>query len=102
MVANNVDTSTDSVDPDDAPELTEDFFQNGVWQIGERKVSRKEGTAALRAALLDHSSGTAHMQQALTVHYDTDIIAAFQAQGPDWQARMNAALRDGLETHPQP
>ena len=40
-------------------------------------------------------------QQALTMHYDADVIAAFQAKGPDWQGRMNAALREWLETHPQ-
>jgi hypothetical protein len=24
------------VDPDDAPELTQDFFEQGEWKIGER------------------------------------------------------------------
>ena len=41
-------------------------------------------------------------QDALTVQHDADIITAFQARGPDWQARMNAALREWLETHPLP
>ncbi|WP_218940804.1 BrnA antitoxin family protein [Allopusillimonas soli] len=32
----------------------------------------------------------------LTVRYDADIIAAFRAEGPGWQTRMNAALRSWL------
>ncbi|MBV5308393.1 hypothetical protein [Chromatium okenii] len=36
------------VDPDDAPELTDDFFETGIWKIGERDVSRAEGEAMMR------------------------------------------------------
>lgn len=30
---------------------------------------------------------------------DEDILAYFQSLGPDWEARMNDALRDWLQTH---
>lgn len=33
------------------------------------------------------------------VRYDADIIEAFKSDGPGWQTRMNAALRDWLRTH---
>ena len=39
------------IDPDDAPELTQDFFEQGEWKIGEQPVSAPEGAAALREAL---------------------------------------------------
>ena len=39
------------VDPDDAPELTQDFFEQGEWKIGEQPVSAPEGAAALHDAL---------------------------------------------------
>jgi len=39
------------VDPDDAPELTDDFFEHGEWKIGEQPVSEAEGAAALKKAL---------------------------------------------------
>ena len=39
------------VDPDDAPELTQDFFEQGEWKIGKQPVSAPEGAAALREAL---------------------------------------------------
>jgi uncharacterized protein (DUF4415 family) len=35
----------------------------------------------------------------LSIRYDADIIDAFKASGEGWQTRMNAALRDWLETH---
>ena len=33
----------------------------------------------------------------LTIRYDQDIVAAFKAQGPGWQTRMNDALREWLQ-----
>jgi len=39
------------VDPDDAPELTDDFFEQGEWKIGTRPVAPEAGAAALREAL---------------------------------------------------
>ncbi|MEW6590248.1 MAG: BrnA antitoxin family protein [Pseudomonadota bacterium] len=30
-----------------------------------------------------------------------DILDAFRSAGPKWQTRINAALRDWLEKHPQ-
>lgn len=38
-------------DPDDAPELADDFFGQGEWKIGEQPVSAREGAAALQKAL---------------------------------------------------
>jgi uncharacterized protein (DUF4415 family) len=33
------------------------------------------------------------------IRLDADILAAFKSQGPRWQRRMNAALRDWLKEH---
>lgn len=38
-------------------------------------------------------------KQAVTVRYSPDVLVAFKATGPGWQARMNDALRDWLRTH---
>lgn len=35
----------------------------------------------------------------VTIRYDAEVLAAFRATGPGWQARMNAALVDWLKTH---
>ena len=89
------------VDPDDAPELTQDFFEQGEWQIGDQLVSAQAGAAALREALSRGRPKAQSTKQALTVRYDTEVIEAFKATGKGWQTRMNDALKDWLQTHSQ-
>ncbi|MGY0613177.1 MULTISPECIES: BrnA antitoxin family protein [unclassified Luteimonas] len=36
-----------------------------------------------------------------TIRFDKDVLEAFKADGPGWQSRMNAALREWLGKHPQ-
>ena len=87
------------IDPDDAPELTEDFFGQGEWKIGEQTVSPQEGATALRKALFRGRPKAKNTKLALTVRYDIEVIDAFKATGKGWQTRMNAALRDWLKDH---
>jgi hypothetical protein len=51
MSESNGVTKSEWVDPDDAPELTDEFFDKAVWQIGERLVTPEVGMAAMRAAV---------------------------------------------------
>ena len=39
------------LDPDDAPELTEEFFEHATYRIGERIVTEKEFRAAADAII---------------------------------------------------
>ena len=75
-------------DPDDAPELTEAFFERADKYVGDTLV-RRGRPRALRT------------KQAVTIRYDADIIAAFKATGAGWQTRMNDALREWLRAHPR-
>ena len=54
------------VDPDDAPELTQDFFEQGEWKIGDQPVSAQAGAAALREALSRGRPKAQSTKQALT------------------------------------
>ena len=95
-------TPTSWVDPDDAPDLNDEFFEQGVWRIGEKIVTAEEGTKAMRAAVTrGRPVGTTkpNAKQAVTVRYSPEVLAAFKATGAGWQARMNDALRDWLRTH---
>ncbi|MDI6746502.1 MAG: BrnA antitoxin family protein [Rhodocyclaceae bacterium] len=87
------------IDPDDAPELTDDFFEQGEWKIGEQPVSAQDGATALRKALSRGRPKAESTKLALTVRYDAEVVDAFKATGKGWQTRMNAALRDWLKTH---
>jgi len=73
------DTKTDWVDPDDAPELDDDWFDRATFKIGDKVIrpGRPRGSA----------------KRAVSLRLDQAVIDHFRAGGPGWQSRMNAALR---------
>ena len=81
MNANKNFMDIDWIDEDDAPELTDAFFEqadeynNGV--LIKRGFVSKE-----------------------IVNLDSDIIAIFKATGENWQAKMNDVLREWVKSHP--
>jgi uncharacterized protein (DUF4415 family) len=84
------------VDPDDAPELTDEFFEKGVWQIGQQIVSPDEARVEMRRRRgRPVGSGT---KISTTIRLDTDVLAAFKASGAGWQTRINDALREWLRS----
>ncbi|TDN63226.1 BrnA antitoxin family protein [Paraburkholderia sp. BL10I2N1] len=85
MNANKRATRTEWVDPDDAPELTDEFFERADEYAGEKLVRRGRPAGS-------HKTAT-------TIRFDDDILEAFRATGPRWQSRLNAAVRDWLKTH---
>jgi uncharacterized protein (DUF4415 family) len=86
MNANKHATHTEWIDPDDAPELTDEFFAQADEYVGDKLVRRGRPKAE-------------STKLALTVRYDADVVEAFKATGKGWQTRMNTALRDWLKTH---
>ncbi len=86
MNVNKQATHSEWIDPDDAPELTDEFFEHADEYVGDKLIRRGR----------PRSDQT---KLALTVRYDADIVAAFKATGKGWQTRMNEALRDWLKTH---
>lgn len=69
------------------PELTDDFFARADEYVGDKLVRRGRPKAG-------------NPKVPLTVRYDADVVEAFKATGKGWQTRMNAALKEWLETHP--
>ncbi len=84
MNVNKKASPTSLTDPDEAPELDESFFERADEFDGERMVRRGRPPG----------SGN---KVSTTVRFDADILAAFRAQGPGWQTRMNEALREWLQ-----
>ncbi len=68
------------VDPDDAPELTRDFFERGEIREGDRIIRR--GRPPLESP-----------KQAVKLRIDADVLAAYRKTGDGWQTRINADLR---------
>ena len=72
---------TNWIDEDDAPELTDAFFEQAdEYNTG---VLIKRGFASKEI-----------------VNLDSDIIAIFKATGENWQAKMNDVLREWVKLHP--
>jgi uncharacterized protein (DUF4415 family) len=68
------------IDPDDAPELTREFFRTGDVYHGEKLVRRGRPPVGPRA------------KQAVKLRLSPDVLDHFRASGPGWQTRINAAL----------
>lgn len=68
------------VDPDDAPELTDEWFETADVYDGEKLISRGRP-----------KSDTP--KKAISLRLDADVLDKFKAAGPGWQGRMNDALR---------
>ncbi len=98
MTVKKVNTPSSWVDPDDAPELTDEFFTDATLRIGDKVVSKEEFRKAAKKALRGRPAGTG-TKKSTTVRFDNDILAAFKNTGRGWQTRLNAALRDWLKEH---
>lgn len=89
-------------DPDDAPELTEEMLAKGVWRIGEKIVPRAQGQAAARAQLRRGRPPQDTHKVATTIRLSPEVLDRFRADGPGWQTRIDAALKDYIAAHPKP
>lgn len=67
-------------DPDDAPDLTDAFFDRAEIRRGSKLVRRGRPP-------LDNP------KQAVKLRLDADVLAAYRATGDGWQTRINADLR---------
>lgn len=68
------------IDPDDAPELTREFFERGEIRHGDKIIRR--GRPPLPSP-----------KQAVKLRLDADVLAAYRKIGRGWQTRINADLR---------
>lgn len=71
------------VDPDDAPELTDEFFDRADIYQGGKLIRR--GRPKLESP-----------KAQVTLRLDADVLAGLRATGPGWQSRANAALKQWL------
>ena len=67
-------------DPDDAPRMTDAFFDRAEIRHGDRVVRR--GRPPLP-----------NPKQAVKLRIDADVLAAYRKTGDGWQTRINADLR---------
>jgi len=71
-------------DPDDAPELTADYFETADLYDGATLVRR--GRPKVEKP-----------KKMLSMRLDQDVIEALRATGPGWQRRANEILKAALK-----
>ena len=83
MSENKRVTPSTWVDPDDAPELTDEFFERADLYDGNKLIRRGRPKAE-------------HHKEPVTLRVDAEVLAAWRASGKGWQSRINAELRKAL------
>jgi len=86
MAANKRATRKSWVDPDDAPVLTDAFFERADEYHGDTLVKRGRGRPKSETTKV-----------AVKLRLDPDLLAALRATGAGWQTRVNDALRATLQ-----
>jgi uncharacterized protein (DUF4415 family) len=69
------------VDPDDAPELTDEMLDRAVFRRGDKIIRRG------RPPLGEKAKGV------VTMRLDADVLESYRALGAGWQTQINADLR---------
>ena len=74
------------VDPDDVPELTEEYFEDAeVWH----------GNTFIRRGQRDRPKGD-NSKEMVTIPLDPDVLAKLREAGPGWQIGVNDILRKAI------
>jgi uncharacterized protein (DUF4415 family) len=83
MTAKKRSTPTTWHDPDDAAELTVEFFESADLYKGNKLQTRGRPKAATT-------------KEPVKIRLDADVLAALRASGDGWQTRINDTLRASL------
>ena len=83
------------VDPDDAPELTEEVAARAQISIGGKIIREATGTLTKAGR---PPIGAAPKQQ-VTLRLPADVIAFFKAGGAGWQTRLGDVLERYTARH---
>ena len=72
------------IDPDDAPELTSDFFEQAEIRQGDKLIRRGRPPSG-------------HAKQLISLRVDQDVLQRLRDLGPGWQTQAVEALRRFVE-----
>lgn len=90
------------IDPDDAPEWTDDQFARAQLSIGGKVIRPARGalTKAGPPRILEpYKRGRPRVvkpKQQVTLRLDPIVLERFRASGPGWQSRINDILRKAV------
>lgn len=94
----------DQLKPHPDPEMRE-FEEALMRSLGQAQrgeyahIHTPEDIAARRKVGRPVGSTKTHPKVVTTIRLSPDVMAAFKATGAGWQTRIDAALREWLQTH---
>ncbi len=91
MPGNKKSTAPIWTDPDEAPELTDDFFERAALKDGDRILRPAQGTLTKRGR-----PKLENPKRQVTLRLDSDLIDRLRESGPGWQSRINEILRKAV------
>lgn len=95
MIGNKQDTDLGWVDPDEAPELDDHFFDNAEVRDGDKLLRAASDTMARRGRpRLD----AAARRRAVSIRLSPGVLEFFRRTGPGWQSRISEILEKHIET----
>ncbi|QWE07472.1 BrnA antitoxin family protein [Polynucleobacter sp. JS-JIR-5-A7] len=77
--------SKDWVDPDDAPELDEQWFRDAHVYVGDTLIKRGVGRPPIQNA-----------KEMLSLRLDSDILEKLRASGKGWQTRLSKHIKEAV------
>ncbi len=83
MATNVKSTGEPWIDPDDAPEITEEWIEEADLYHGKTLIRRGRPKVAAP-------------KRQVSIRLDPDIIEKLKASGPGWQTRVNDILRKAV------
>ena len=92
MIERKDTTTSQWMDPDDAPEWTEEVFQRAEIRRAGEVVRPASGTLTKRGR---PKSETPKIQ--VTLRLDQEIVEAYRSGGKGWQSRLNEDLKKAIQ-----
>jgi uncharacterized protein (DUF4415 family) len=78
-------TKKEWVDPDDAPELDEEWFQNAHVYIGDTLIKRGVGRPPIK-----------NTKEMLSLRLDSDVLEKLRGSGKGWQTRLSKHIKEAV------
>lgn len=93
MTENKPDFANGWIDPDDAPEWTDEMLDTAEFRRGNEVIRPATGYLGPNGVVRGRPPLRDRAKQQVTLRLDPDVLERFRATGPGWQGRINEALR---------
>ena len=84
-----------SLDPDDAPEWTQEQFDRAEIAVGGEVISPAQGTLTRRRGRPKKPDAKIHTH----IRLSPQVLGYFRMTGPGWQSRIDEVLRKWVDRH---